>query len=247
MKTSRFLLALPMLVAACLPLSALADHDDDDDEGGYHGKQEFWVGNCKIKREWEDGKYKEERECKDRYPAAVYVQPAPVVVAPPPAVVYPPWVVYQQGQPVYRSGQEPVPMAGSRGDVAMCNSESVGRVLGGITGAVVGNQFGGGNGRAVATIGGAIAGVLIGGQIGRDIDARDQACIGQALEFAPVGQRIEWPSSSARQYAVVPGRVTRRGNEYCRRYDAEVRTASGRQKTSGVACRRPDGVWVAAR
>ena len=246
------LLNLALLVLLCAPLVVLADDDEHRgkrQEGEY--KEKFRDGNCKVEREWKGGKYKEERECEgsdQRRPRplrAVIVQPAPVVIVPAPVTAYPPWVIYEQGQPIYRPGQEPRPVV-QRGAV-YCNSENVGQVIGGIAGAVLGNQVGKGNGRVVATVGGAVAGVLIGGRIGRQIDASNQACIAKALEFAPLGQRIEWPSAADPQYAVVPGRVERRGGRYCRHYDAEVLTNAGWQPTRGTACRRPDGVWVASR
>ena len=155
--------------------------------------------------------------------------------------VYPPWVVVERGEPVYRPGREPAPPSGS---LTQCRSEDVGRVLGGIAGAVIGRQVGQGSGRTVATVGGAIAGVLIGGEIGRRIDAANQACIGQALEFAPAGQRVQWDNGT--QYAVVPGRVVTRGGKHCRPYEAEVLTSAGWQKTQATACRNADGTWVAA-
>ena len=245
------LLDLALFVLLCTPLAVMASDDErrGKREGGEY-KEKFRDGNCKVEREWKDGKYKEERECKEKGerqpypPRAVIVRPAPVVMIPAPVMVYPPWVLYEQGQPVYRPGREPQPVA-NRGAV-YCNSESVGQVIGGVAGAVLGNQVGRGGGRALATVGGAVAGVLIGGNIGRRIDVNNQACIAKALEFAPVGQRIEWPSAASPQYAVVPGRVQRRGGQYCRHYDAEVLTNEGWQPVRGMACRRSDGVWVAS-
>ncbi len=256
MKTTRpiCLLNLALLGLLCAPLVVMADDDERERRGKRQGgeyKEKFWDGNCKVARKWKDGKYKEERECqgpserRPHAPRAVIVQPAPRVMVPVPVMVYPPWVIYEQGQPVYRPGQEPRPIV-QRGAVH-CNSESVGQVIGGIAGAVLGNQVGKGSGRAVATVGGAVAGVLIGGNIGRQIDASNQACIAKALEFGRVGQRIEWPSTADPQYAVVAGRVERRGGRYCRHYDAEVHTNAGWQMTRGIACRRPDGVWLASR
>lgn len=198
-------------------------------------KEEFHDGNCKVEREWKDGKYKEERKCKGgRAPARVQ--------SPPPVVVYPPWIVVQQGAPVYVQEHRPaVPASG----VTQCNSQRVGQVLGGVVGGVLGNQIGKGNGRIVATIGGAVAGVLIGGEVGRRLDANDQACVGQVLEFAPTGQRVQWPSHGT-QYVVIPGDSSRRGGTYCRPYTVEVQTPSGWQRSQERACRRSDGVWLPA-
>ena len=174
-----------ILISVAFASSVMAD-DDDDDHGRRHGrkhKEEYWEGNCKIERKWEkDGDYKEKRKCK----GGVYHQAQPVLVQPV-TVIYPPWVVVEQGRPHhYRSGYEPAPV--QQAQVSYCTSETVGKVLGGLTGAVLGNQVGKGNGRVVATIGGAIAGVLVGGEVGRLMDARDQACVGQALELAPAGR-----------------------------------------------------------
>jgi len=215
---------------------------EGSDERFRERKEEFWDGPCKIEREWKkNGDYKEERKCEGRV-GRVGRRGPPVVVAPA-AAAYPPWVVVERGAPVYRSGHEPAPV---RGSVSHCNSDTVGQVLGGIAGAAIGNQVGGGSGRAVATVGGAVVGVLIGGEIGRRIDARNQACIGQALEFAPVGHRVEWPDAGGTQYAVVPGRVVVRNGTHCRPFEAEVMTSAGWKKTRGTACRRSDGTWVSA-
>lgn len=225
----------------CLGLAAPVLADDDKDEGGkrrYHGgerKEEFWDGNCKVKREWKkNGEYEEERKCKPGARPA-YVQAAPVAV-------YPPWLVVQQGQPVYQPQYEPAPAPAS--GVFRCQSQTIGRVLGGVLGGVLGNQVGGGSGRALMTVGGAVAGVLIGGEIGRRVDASDQGCVGQVLEFAPAGQRVQWPAAST-QYAVVPGQAVRRGDRHCRPYTFEQQMADGRwQRVRENACRRSDGVWV---
>lgn len=203
-------------------------------------KQEFWDGRCWVKREWKkNGNYKEERRCDDRRRA-----PPPgrsvVVVAPPP------WIVIDKGEPVYRPGREPRPHP-HPGPVYQCNSEAVGRVLGGVAGAVIGSQIGkGSDARPIATIGGAILGVLIGGEIGRRMDAENQACIGRALEFGANGQRIAWTASNGAQYAVIPGAAVQRADRYCRPYDAEVLTESGWRRSRATACRAPDGTWAAA-
>lgn len=206
-----------------------------DGSRGASRKEEFDDGNCKVERKWKDGEYKEERKCKGG-PAPAHVQ------SPRPTVVYPPWMVVQQGAPVYLQEHRPaVPASG----VTQCNSQGIGQVLGGLVGGVLGNQIGKGSGRTVATIGGAVAGVLIGGEVGKRLDANDQACVGQVLEFAPTGQRVQWPSHGT-QYVVVPGDPLRRGGAYCRPYTVEVQTPSGWQRTQESACRRSDGVWQPA-
>ena len=244
MNLSLRLLASMLVVFLLVPLVATARDDErrGEREGGEY-KEKFRDGNCKVAREWKEGKFKEERECEEKderqnYPSrAATVRSAPVMV-------YPPWVLYEQGRPVYRPGREPQPV--SNQGAVYCNSETVGRVIGGVAGAVLGNQVGRGDGRTLATLGGAVAGVLIGGNIGRQIDVNNQACIAKALEFAPMGQRIEWPSAANPQYAVVPGKVQQRGGQYCRQYDAEILSNGAWQPVRGTACRRSDGVWVAS-
>jgi surface antigen len=167
----------------------------------------------------------------------VHVFPAPA----PAAVVYPPWIVVQQGPRAYHPQYQPRPVSSA----SRCNSQTAGRVLGGVVGGVLGNQIGQGNGRTVATIGGAVAGVLIGGEIGRRMDAHDQGCVGQVLEVAPVDRPVQWVEGPA-HYVVVPGQVVTRQGSYCRPYTVELKMDGYRERSRGVACRRPDGTWVAA-
>lgn len=238
--------AIGLIGLACAG-PALADPDKDESGHGRgrhrEYKEEYWNGHCKVERKWEkDGDYKEERKCEggERHGHRA----RPVAVYPQPTVVYPPWVAVEQSGPGYRPGYEPAPVQGT---VYHCNSRAVGQVLGGIAGGAIGHHVGKGDGRTVATVGGAVIGVLIGGEIGREIDRSNQACIGQALEFAPAGQRIAWPADDGVQYAVVPGQVVDRNGRTCRGYDAEVVTHAGVQRTHGVACRRSDGAWMPAR
>jgi surface antigen len=238
------------MVAGCFMAGGTAlAHDDDDHRHGHKHKhhkhkqkEEFWDGPCKVKREWnKHGHYKEERKCKGQQQQArpVHVFPAQPVQ---PVMVYPPWIVVHQGERAYHPQHQPrVSQSASR-----CNSDMVGRVLGGIVGGALGNQIGKGSGRTVATVGGAVAGVLIGGEVGKRMDARNQACVGQVLEVAPVDRRVQWVEGP-RQYAVVPGQVVSQQDSYCRRYTVEVRMeGAAPQRSQGQACRRPDGVWVAA-
>ncbi|HZY19256.1 MAG TPA: glycine zipper 2TM domain-containing protein [Ramlibacter sp.] len=227
--------AIVTTLAAVQPALAHDDDHHDHHRHGHHGKhkdkEKYWDGNCLVERKWKHGEYEEKRKCKAQ----------PVAVQPAPVVVYPPWIVVQQGAPVYQAAPA-VPSTG----VLRCESQAVGRVLGGIVGGVLGNQIGHGGGRAVATVGGVITGVLVGGEIGRRIDTQNQACVGQVLEFAPAGQRVQW-ASGPQQYAVVPGQVAPvRGGRQCRSYSFEEQSAQGWRKVTETACRRGDGVWVPA-
>jgi surface antigen len=252
MRTSILLAAVAAVFAAT---PALADRDDHE-HGHGHGKghawghdkhkEEFWDGNCKVKREWKHGELREKRECRapERVvvvPAQpVIVQPQPVIVQPRPTVVYLPWMVQQQGEYVYKPQYRPAAVAGT----SRCNSRAVGSVLGGLVGGVLGNQIGRGDGRTLATIGGAVAGVLVGGEVGRRMDANDHACVGEVLEVAPAGKQVQWQDGGQR-YVVVPGKVNYVQGSYCRPYTLTIHTEAGPQRQHGTACRRPDGVWIA--
>jgi surface antigen len=255
--------ALVALFAAGSISPAYADRDKDENGHGGHGrhkhekreyKEEYWDGNCKVKRKLEkNGDYEEERKCKAprHSQSRDYRQEHGTRVEQAVVMVQPPWIVVSGGEPAYRPGWEPVPVQQAQrpSSVSYCNSDTVGSVIGGIAGGLVGNQIGKGNGRTVALIGGAIAGTLIGGEIGRRMDAQNQACIGQALEFAPEGKQLSWQDSNRSdvQYAVVPGKIQQSGNIYCRPYTTTVVANGQQQKTDQIACRQPDGTWAASR
>jgi surface antigen len=238
------------LYSPCGPV--LADSDKDENghghrrHGHYEGKEEYWDGDCKVERKWKkNGDYKEERKCKGHGYGHHHDNPPPPQVV----VVLPPWLVNESTGPEYRPGWEPEPPPSSTDEsIFHCNSAQVGSVLGGILGGVIGHQFGKGSGRTAATIGGTIAGVFIGGEIGRQMDAQNQACVAQALEFAPPGERIAWQAPDSRtQYAVVPGQFEKHGDTYCRSFTTEVKGSDDPGQTTSKACRRADGVWVGAR
>ncbi|WP_250461883.1 glycine zipper 2TM domain-containing protein [Microbulbifer litoralis] len=204
----------------------------------YERKEEFWDGNCKVERKWKrNGDYEEERKCEGGHHRE-YADHHPHERV---EVRLPPWFDQRSQEPVYEPEWRPAPQRSS----TRCNSKQVGSVLGGLIGGVLGHQIGDGRGQTAATIGGAIAGVLIGGRIGEQMDEHNQACVAQALEFAPEGQRITW-QDAGRQYAVTPGAIEQRGDSYCRSFTAEIGGESG-QRTRGSACRRADGTWVQSR
>lgn len=225
--------------------AARADRDDDHHHGHGHGhgkhknkhKEEYWDGNCKVERKWKHGEYEEKRKC--RAPETVVVVPAQPVRT---VYVYPPWIVQQRGEYVYAPQHQPRPVTTG---VVRCNSQVVGSVLGGVVGGALGSQIGKGSGRTAATIGGAIAGVLVGGEVGRRMDAGNQACVGEVLEVAPVNHRVQWAEGPA-TYVVVPAQAVHHQGAYCRPYTLEVRGPHGVERSKGRACRRADGVWIAA-
>lgn len=229
------------LAAAAVVLAspAVRAHGDEHHHGPHGDREEYWDGNCKVERKWHHGEYEEKRKC--RAPErVVIVQPQPQVQT---LYVYPPWIVRQQNEYVYAPQYQPPQRVVS--GASYCNSETVGQVLGGVVGGALGSQIGRGNGKTAATIGGAIAGVLVGGDVGRRMDAGNQACVGQVLEVAPVNHPVQWVEGP-QTYVVVPAKTVMRQGTYCRPYTLEVRGPYGTQRTHGTACRRGDGVWVAA-
>lgn len=72
-------------------------------------------------------------------------------------------------------------------------NEDIGRVLGGVGGAIVGSQFGGGSGKWVAAAAGAVGGFFIGGEIGKYLDGRDRQGLAESRQQAlESGQPVSW-------------------------------------------------------
>ena len=138
------------------------------------------------------------------------------------------------------------------GCATMSESATAGTVLGGVAGAVVGNQFGKGSGRTAATALGAIIGATAGRNIGKSLDETSQARAGaaaeQALETAAVGSPITWENpDNAEGPARGSATVTRQGTDTegrtCREFQQTV-TIGGREEQSyGTACRDANGDW----
>lgn len=125
-----------------------------------------------------------------------------------------------------------------------CNREQVGAVLGGVVGGVVGNQVADRDDRTVATILGAAVGALVGAKIGRDMDDRDRACMGQALELGASGRRVAWTNeSSGIRYELVPAGTPRDGAPACREFTLVSFAGSERRENRGLACQERPGVW----
>lgn len=125
-----------------------------------------------------------------------------------------------------------------------CNRQEVGAVLGGVVGGVVGNQVGNRDNRVIATILGATVGALIGAKIGRDMDDRDRACFGHALELGTGGRRVYWTNeSSGVRYDLVPLEGSRGGGSICR--DFRLTSTRGRvvDERQGRACQVRPGAW----
>ena len=129
---------------------------------------------------------------------------------------------------------------------SMVSKQTVGGVIGGVLGGLLGSQVGHkGTGKTVATIGGVLLGAMIGGGIGRSMDAADQECARQALEYAPDHTVVTWNNPDTQTgYEVTPVSTYRTASgSYCRDYVTEAQVAGGSQQVRGKACRQPDGTW----
>ena len=124
-----------------------------------------------------------------------------------------------------------------------CNREAIGTVLGAVVGGAVGSQVGDDSERAVATVLGAVIGAVIGRQIGRNMDDRDRACVGHALELAKNGQSVRWLNeTSGVTYVLTPsgGGQTAGG---CRDFELQVSRNGRTEIQPSRACRTGDGTW----
>jgi surface antigen len=126
-----------------------------------------------------------------------------------------------------------------------CNRAALGAILGGAAGGYAGSKIGSGSGKRAATAAGTVIGLIVGGVIGRSMDKLDQACIGQALEQAEIGQRVQWLDPDTQvKYEVTPTRTFKSGtNRHCREYVSGVVFGKLVEKFQGTACRNLDGSW----
>lgn len=124
-----------------------------------------------------------------------------------------------------------------------------GTILGGIVGAAIGSQIGGGKGRLAAVGVGTLIGALIGRDIGYSMDAADRAyatgSFGHAMEYAPTCSSIAWNNPQTGSAGTVTPVVTYEPEpgRYCREFQQQVVIGGQVQDAYGTACRQPDGSW----
>lgn len=126
--------------------------------------------------------------------------------------------------------------------------QSAGTLLGGIGGAVLGSQFGGGTGQIAATAAGTLLGAWLGSEVGSSLDRADREYAMQAQQrayTAPVGETITWNNPQSGHYGsytpVKDGRT--QSGAYCRQYRTTV-NIDGRAETAyGTACQEQNGTW----
>ena len=134
----------------------------------------------------------------------------------------------------------------------MSENETAGTIIGGVAGAVVGNQFGDGSGKTAATALGAIIGATVGREVGHSLDetSRRQAAAAthQALDTASVGQGITWENpantgGAARGSATITRQGADGRGRTCREFQQSVTVGSKEVQSYGTACRDDTGDW----
>ena len=84
--------------------------------------------------------------------------------------------------------------------------QTLGTIIGGVGGAVLGNEVGKGRGRKVAIAAGTLLGAMLGSRLGRDLDEADRITAEQttqgALERGRTGDRSEWENPGQRQFGL---------------------------------------------
>ena len=236
-------IALASLLLLALAAPALADDSDSDDS---RGKGHRGKGHDAKSFQVPPGHLPPPGMCRVWYPDR------PPGHQPPPGPCNVLAARLPRGAHLIRGGgyAPPPPPPGRELAISggLCNRTVIGAALGGIAGAIIGNQFGKGDGRTATTIGGAVLGLLVGGSIGNSMDQADHGCVGQTLDHARDNESIAWnnPSNGA-HYQVMPVRTTPgEGDRYCREYVTRVTIGGKQEQAYGRACRQPDGSWQTA-
>ncbi len=138
-------------------------------------------------------------------------------------------------------------LAGCEG-TGMGTKQTFGTLGGAATGAVIGSQFGSGDGRVAATAIGTLLGAFAGSEIGSSLDRADQAAAGSAMNqayVAPVGQSVRWNNPNTGNNGTIT--TTRDGysnsGSYCREFQQTINVGGRTQTAYGTACQQRDGTW----
>ncbi|MFC4236099.1 RT0821/Lpp0805 family surface protein [Thalassospira xianhensis] len=126
--------------------------------------------------------------------------------------------------------------------------EYIGTGLGAIGGAIIGAQFGKGNGQLVGVALGTLGGAFLGNSIGASLDNADRAVMARAetkAHSAPLHHTVTWknPDTGA-QGSITPVREgVDRENNQCREYHQTVSIGGKTEEAYGTACLQRDGSW----
>ena len=87
--------------------------------------------------------------------------------------------------------------------------------------------------------------VVVGRSIIADMDERDRACVGQALELAGKKTSVIWKNDATGViYRLTPTRNFRRDGVPCREFTTRVSVNGRIRAVYGAACRHGDGEWA---
>jgi surface antigen len=97
---------------------------------------------------------------------------------------------------------------------------------------------------------GAVIGGILGQKIARRMDADDRRMAAdaeyQALEFGQPGSSTAWENPATQHRGVIlPEKPYPQGDEYCRGFTHNVDLGGTGDSIREIACRKPDGTWVA--
>lgn len=130
-----------------------------------------------------------------------------------------------------------------------CNpsKQSVGTVVGAGSGAFIGSQIGGGDGKLAAVAIGTLLGAYLGSSIGQSLDELDQYKIQQILESSSTGTTVAWKNPDSNiDYSVTPTKTYESTLGPCRDYTTEAVISGKAEIVHGTACRENDGAWHAS-
>jgi uncharacterized protein YcfJ len=124
-------------------------------------------------------------------------------------------------------------------------------VAGAVIGGLIGNQFGGGTGRALMTAAGAVAGGFIGNHLFKK-NAKseyEKDAAQRALNNAASGQKVTWSDARTNEsgYFVPLNTKQMSDGRVCRDFRRGL-TVGGESvdETTGTACKKNNGQWDAA-
>ncbi len=125
------------------------------------------------------------------------------------------------------------------------NNADMGTLLGGATGAIIGNQVGSGSGRVAATALGAVAGAWVGNRVGARLDEQDRRSLHDySRRSAETGEPYSFynPDTGVRGRTEIVSYQTL-GNRECRVVRQRVSVRNGRETYEDIKTCRNENGW----
>jgi surface antigen len=126
--------------------------------------------------------------------------------------------------------------------------EQIGGLIGGGAGALIGSQFGGGDGQIAMAVIGALLGYAVGSEVGRQLDENDARLAREnawnSLESSRDRKKSTWRNpNTGHSGTFVPLRTYSTFGTPCRDYETTVKVGQELKIGHGTACRQSDGTW----